>query len=387
MRMGFARRRLTPEAFVLAATMLAATMLAACGGGGSTDVPVAPAPTPTPVGVHGLTVLFPPTAPAQAYYRDVQTYLVNNSAAPVDGANFSVSWAAVDKGPGANPQYDWSPVDNVIQPWIAAGKKAYLTVWGNGYGTGTQTLAQTPAYVKAQVSIINCQGSAPAYWQNGYKQHYKEFIAALLQRYGGSTDIGYVRFGLGIGGEATVVFGFSALDCQAQLTAAGFTKDVWLAYLGEMLAYQKSLGAKVQLMTTTNVPNSNNPDYSIPDSIAAFAVRSGIGFGSQGLQQSDITAFNAGKPCGVNWCANFQRFVGKVPLELQTIAASDPTGAGTGSLADLLPFGLQLGARNFEVYWADWLIAYDPGYPGYAQYHVAYQQALAAVVAAFGKSP
>jgi hypothetical protein len=143
-----------------------------------------------------------------------------------------------------------------------------------------------------------------------------------------------------------------------------------------MLGYQQSLHSVRQLMTGIDVPDQTNPDYSIPDSIAALAVANGIGFGSQGLQETDITSYNAGRPCGVDWCNLFNLYAGRVPLELQTLFASDPTGAGVGSLTDLLPFGVQRHARNFEIYYSDWLIAFDPNYPQYAQYHGAYQQAL-----------
>jgi hypothetical protein len=234
--------------------------------------------------------------------------------------------------------------------------------------------------VQSQVSIINCTGSSPAFWQSGYYLNYQAFMAALVQRYGSSPSIGYIRFGLGIGGETTVVNGFSAAACQTQLTAAGYSTQVWLAYIGRMLDYEQSLHAARQLMVAVDVPNSNNPDYSIPDSIAAHAVRVGIGFGSEGLQESDITNYNAGRHCGVDWCALFNQYAGQVPLELQTLFASDPTGAGVGSLADLLPFAAQRHATSFEIYWADWLIAYDPAYPQYAQYHVAYQQAIQAAL-------
>lgn len=138
-------------------------------------------------------------------------------------------------------------------------------------------------------------------------------------------------------------------------------------------------------MVGIDVPNSVNPDYSIPDSIAARAVLNGIGFGSQGLQESDVTNYNAGRHCGVDWCSLFNTYAGQVPLELQTLAASDPTGGGVGSLADLLPFAVQRQARNFEIYWADWLIAFDPNYPQYAQYHTAYLQALMTAANAPGR--
>ncbi len=367
--------------------VLGSAGLGACGGSADSTTPVTPVTPVVPAaGMHGLTVLFPPTKPNQAYYSDVLTYLVNNPSAPVDGANFSVSWSSVDKGPGANPQYDFSSVDSLLQPWIHAGKKVNLTVSGVTYGTGTTSLVATPAYVQLQASILNCTSSSPAFWQQGYFKNYQALMAAVVQHYGSNPSVGYIRFGLGIGGETTIVMGFSSADCQAQLTAAGFSTPVWLAYLGQMLDYEKSLNSPVQLMVGINILNFNNPDYSIPDSTAAMAVRNGIGFGSQGLQAGDITDYAAGRPCTVDWCKMFVKYDGTVPLELQTVALSDPSGAGmTGSLVPLLQLGVQLHARNFEIYYEDWLTAFDPAYPAYAQYHTAYQQAILTTSAAVAK--
>jgi hypothetical protein len=74
-------------------------------------------------------------------------------------------------------------------------------------------------------------------------------------------------------------------------------------------------------------------------------------------------------------CASFQNDYGLVPLELQTIAASDPTNApgGTGTLVNLLPLALGLHTQIFEVYIQDLQVAYDPTSPDYTQYSNAYQ--------------
>src|SRR5579885_713480 len=48
----------------------------------------------------------------------------------------------------------------------------------------------------------------------------------------------------------------------------------------------------------------------------------------------------------------------------------------------LLSFGVTLNVRNFEIYYVDWLTAYDPNYPAYAQYHPAYTQAIEATATA-----
>jgi len=76
--------------------------------------------------------------------------------------------------------------------------------------------------------------------------------------------------------------------------------------------------------------------------------------------------------------------VGEVPLEFQTLTASQPNGSGpTGSLAVLLPWAVGVHTQILELYFVDWLTAFDPSYPGYPEYHTAYSaafQSAAAVV-------
>jgi hypothetical protein len=55
-----------------------------------------------------------------------------------------------------------------------------------------------------------------------------------------------------------------------------------------------------------------------------------------------------------------------------------------GPLPPLLQAGLTVHAQIFELYAQDWLIAFNPQYPGYAQYHAAYAQAIASAAAVVG---
>jgi hypothetical protein len=92
---------------------------------------------------------------------------------------------------------------------------------------------------------------------------------------------------------------------------------------------------------------------------------------------------------GSDWCNAFQANVGGVPLELQTIAASDPANAagGTGSLTVLLPFALDFGTQILEVYIQDLQVAYDPTSPSYGKYSQEYQQLFRQVAGAVGFAP
>jgi hypothetical protein len=342
--------------------------LIGCGGGksGSQTQVI------TPTGQMQLEVLNPPASGSGA--TSVQTYLMTNPAA--SGANIFVQWAYVDQGPGASPQYDWSSIDSQIQPWTAVGKKVNLIVWDvadDTVNTATPTYVLNALGPNNTTTACNSGEVTPNYFNSAFQEPYKAFMQQLIQYYGNNPSIGYIRIGLAQGGETYPNQGFdSDPDCSAAFTTWGWTPASWVSYLTSMLAYEATLNSPKQLMVGINTVNM---DTSIPDQVAAFAVSNKIGFGSQGLQESDISNYNAGQPCTADWCNLFNQYQGQVPLELQTATQSDPNGGGvTGSLVVLLPFAAQRHADIIEIYYQDWLTAYDPSYPGY---YPAYATAFA----------
>jgi hypothetical protein len=219
-------------------------------------------------------------------------------------------------------------------------------------------------------------GRVPIFWNKGFVDNYQAFMSAVVQRYGNNAAIGYIRFGLGAGGET-----FPA--CMFELRRHGMSDRVWREYILDMLDYESSLNSPKLLMVGVNA-YGNPPDMSLPQAIAARAAERGIAIGSQGLQASDIQADAAGSSCAVNWCHIFRQYSGKVPLELQAVAPSHPDGSGPGSMVDLLPLGLRNHAQIFEILLPDWLIAYDPNFPGFDEHHVAYQHAFEAAANVLG---
>lgn len=168
--------------------------------------------------------------------------------------------------------------------------------------------------------------------------------------------------------------------------------DLWPAYVRDLIAFEGSLHSSHQLMVAINTFDA----MPAPMTVAQEASQNGIGFGMEGLQASDAASISAGQPCGQsNWCAVFNQYAGTVPLHLQTLYQTDPSGApATGSepkgivrmgpLPPLLQAGLAVHAQIFELYAQDWLIAFDPQYPGYTQYHAAYAQAIDSAAAVVG---
>jgi hypothetical protein len=313
-----------------------------------------------PSAPHGLFAILFPDVRMQA---KAEQFLLHNPI--VCGANMYLVWNDIDHGDG---HYDFSKVEEEMKPWIKAGKQVNLIGWATGYGGRRRV---TPDYVFKQVESVTCEnaGEVPVFWEKGFMENYQKFMAAAIQHFGNNPAVGYVRFGLGLGGET-----FPA--CMYALKNKGFTAERWRKYILEMLDYEASLNSPKQLMVGINT-FGNPPNIEFADAVARRAVQDKIAIGSQGLSVEDARADQAGSPCAVDWCHNFREAAGKVPLELQSVKQSNPDGEGrVGSMVDLLPFALKLRTQIFEIYVQDWLIAYDPGNPDYDRYHKDYQQAF-----------
>ena len=82
----------------------------------------------------------------------------------------------------------------------------------------------------------------------------------------------------------------------------------------------------------------------------------------------------------------FDMYAGQVPLELQTLTPTDPSGSDptnvTGNLADLIPLAAAHHATILEILMPDLYLAFDPNYvpkyPADSAYAGAYQAALTA---------
>ncbi len=343
-----------------------------------------------PVNKVSLEVLYPPTTTNSSDYTAVQTYLMNNPV--VTGANLAVEWGMIDQGPGASEQYDWTSIDSQIAPWVAAGKKVNLIVWANSDSGSTTCSNGTnnttgncaiPAYVWSALGSANYTVCSTQYGnqqmpnyldRDAFQIPYQQFMAATIQHYGSDANIGYIRFGLGHGGESFPVTGWNTAGtaCANSYAAWGTTVSTWESYLSTMLNYESTLQSDTQLMV--GITPMGVPDTQVPDFLAPLAVPMGIGFGSQGLQQSDITDY---PNCTADWCNLFATYNKQVPLELQTYMQSCPqNNCTTGSLVNLVPFAVSHNASVLELYYQDWLLAFDPSYSGYSQYGASYAQVL-----------
>ena len=320
---------------------------------------------------HGLFVILFPGAKVNAR-ADV---LLHNPA--VCGANFYLVWNQVDRGPQANPRYDWSSIEGQIAPWVKAGKKVNLIVWATTY---SKNATATPEWVFAKVPSVSCPafGHVPVFWNPEFMSSYQSFMSAVVEHFRSNPSVGYIRFGLGAGGEI-----FPA--CMYFMRDQGFSDDTWRKYIFAMLDYQKSLNSPKQLAVGLNA-YGEPPKLDFSAAVAEHAVKDGIAIGNQGLSADDARNDAAGKPCMADWCRIFRLARGKVPLILQTLGPTHPDHSGdVGSLADMLPFAVSQRVQIFEIYVQDWLVAYDPASPGYAQYHAEYRKALEDAAKALGR--
>jgi uncharacterized membrane protein len=340
-----------------------------------------------------MNVLMFPGATSDPFYKDFPTYIFNNAS--VTGATLGIEWAGSDQGPSAgSSQYDWTYPDAQLTAWVQAGKKVNFVVWANAdnasntcgpeasYGTNNTGNCAIPTYVWTALGASNTTTCAtqfgtqqmPNYLDAAFQSNYQKFMAAMIQHYTNNPSIGYIRFGLGHGGESLPVANWNdtTTACgQAYVNTWGLTIQNWESYLASMLNYEGSLDSSVQLMV--GVTPMGNPGTQVPDFAAPVAVQNNIGFGSQGLELSDV---NNCPGSTADWCDLFAQFTGQVPLELQTYAqsCSDNT-CTTGSLVNLIPFAASNHATIFELYYQDWLTAFDPNYPGY---YPAYQPVIQA---------
>jgi Putative Ig domain len=362
-----------PEVSSNTTVTITATSVADTTKSATAKITVAPVTLP-PV---SLELTFPPTNANEPYYDDVQKYLLNNPL--VAGVDLWLEWASADLGPTSNPQYDFSSYDAEIAPWIAAGKKVNIIVWAV---SDTPINAATPQYVWNNLgssNITTCSGQqTPNYFNSAFQLPYQAFMAQVIKHYGGNGSIGYIRIGLGRGGETFPAANFGTDPCtNTFVNKWGWTDTNWTNYVNAMLAYEAKLKSPKQLMVGIDSVDSN----SMPDSEAAAAVSLKIGFGNQGFSMNDITKY---PHCSSDWCDLFSEYKSDEPLELQTIALSSPQNAPpVGSLVNLLPFAVQNHATVLEIYCYDWLLAFDPDYPGNGTYGAAYATAFKA--AAQGK--
>jgi len=349
-------------------------------------------------------LMFPVLGPSNQNYTDFMTNILPN----ISGVSVSMQWNQIEStnaaGTGSGG-YDFTAFDASIAPYLAAtaagGKPARvnLIVWAateggnNAPGSG----GSTPAYVFTPQWATTCCGAAPldmavcssytgdsgnpfysqatsgggggswnvntssdlsglpVSYEPPFMVAFQSFIAQVIAHYNmpGAPKIGYIRFGFSQGGE-------DSPECNQYWP--GYSHDTYLSYVQTMTTFVRAQNPSTAILADLHaVGPPGSVDYSYADDEAADAVADNFGFGTNGLQQSDVTNFAANQPCDSDWCSLFDADHTLVPtLSLQTLQWSDPTGvAQTGSLAVIIPFAQAHFANNLELYLPDVALAYS----------------------------
>ena len=298
----------------------------------------------------------------------------------VSGFVLHVQWADFDNGSGS---YNFTSVDNTIAQWKKFNKKVNVVLWANAdvvlptcsnYGLSGVGNCAIPSYVWTKLgstNYVSCSTQSgtqrfPNYISPVFIGNYQKAIAALMKHLSG---IGYLRVGLGRGGETLPVMGWQSTTtaCGQAFTRWGVTVTSWESYLSSMLHFEAAQPHTYGLQVgVTPMPVGNSKQ--VPDYVASIAASLNIGFGSQGLQKSDV---NNCKNSVADWCMLFAKYPTSVH-ELQTVAQSCSNNlCQNGSLTTLLPWATANGAKVIELYFQDWLTAYAPTYPGYTKTYAA----------------
>ncbi len=279
----------------------------------------------------------------------------------------------------------------------------------NGGNSGCFNVNNLPFNaMHVQATLTDLETGFLVSYETPMKVAWKYFIQQVINHYQNNQSalhikLGYIRFGLSEGGESVPLVGGSWPDFNnlAGKGPASGASIEYLSYISDMMVFQNNnnqqSGANppINLLADLNTWNGKT-DY--PDQEALYAVNNNIGFGTNGLQVTDVTAINPPAACtspnaniSGDWCYNFAQHCstampnGKFPIcSLQTFLLSTPGGNPfpppstnpTGSLSDeywnngttwvnfpgLIPTGRQYGANNLEIYTCDIIFTADPTY-------------------------
>ncbi len=326
--------------------------------------------------------------PTQDWSR-IERFILNDPT--VSGANIVVPWSAVDKSPNASPQYDWSFIYQAAQPWIDAGKKVNILLWGAAQKSEQEfnNKSVTPTYVLKDTDTVSCQckvnkgcelnpPKTPVFWDKDYQDNYRKVIKAAVAEFSDKPWVGFFRFGIGVGAESYPGNGVSYKKnpCTTKWEEAsiGLSEEKWEEHSLDFIDFLGTIKTPKTILVTIN---NYGKSYDIARKLAAAAVEKDFGIGTQGLTENAINLFNQGKTCYADWCVLFEKYDPKVVLEVQTAAQSNPAGKGrVGFLPNLLEFGLERGVDIFELYQAEWFVANDPNHHLHKKYGAIYKKAL-----------
>jgi hypothetical protein len=383
---------------------------------------------------------------------DVSLYVYRSGQ--LDGVTIVLAWSTLESsnsGCTAHASYNFltqmDPVINAVLNDSNFPATATVAIVLSGISTGTGPNNSTPCYVfssayakslaTSTMPVGFCTTSAnlgAAYPGSGkhassnavftdgldttgypwtpsvpYSTAWEAFQDAAIAHINASSYAGrvsYERIGIFQDGEAfphcLTLFKNYLGESEAAIktTVTGFANALYTHEASQSPSYPLMAGVDGNCVDAVK---SCGVGYGWADSEAASAVAAfpSGGFGSQGLTESDIAAFNSygyadggvainpGTYCTGNYCYLFHEYPTQPVLELQMLAATCPQGLNqcgsgtqqsqTGTLVNILPFVTLMKTTHVELYNQDWLCAFDPNYLPCAGYASAYVTAIANV--------
>lgn len=154
------------------------------------------------------------------------------------GTTLMYRWSDLNPAEGT---YDWTKIETNLTEW--AGKKVIVRVSASGWkGWKPDNASWTPewVYAKGAKSVKVDDGSIkPVYWDKTFLKEYATFLQAFGQKYNLDPRILAIEMGIGDGGETKVdTSKFS--DRLKKWKAVGYTDQIWLATIKELIAMYKA---------------------------------------------------------------------------------------------------------------------------------------------------
>lgn len=223
-------------------------------------------------------------------------------------------------------------------------------------------------------------GTIPVEWGQNFITTWQSVLSAVVAHYASNPGVVVLQTGFGIGFENNPSENSNGAACKAEMTETSasplfgqtpvYSVQNWISYVTNMAGYVKTLNSRKKFKLALNLTDytTGQEDWSTPDAEAASYAADGLGFGSDGWQESDDSRYAAGEHClGGDWCSMFNKYKGQVFLFLQPVTMSDPVGSSsvtgqTESLAPSIPFALARGTQLLEIYYQDWLCTFDPSW-------------------------
>lgn len=218
----------------------------------------------------------------------------------LDGVLLRFSWKELEPQKG---KYNLQPIEEVIAPWAAAGKRVILGVKPAG-----QDNQDTPEWVYNEVPAItyvrkNILVKVPMYWHKNYQGACKGLVTELGKRYNFDNRVEGFLVGVAHLGFITAC---PNKEGSLAFLDAGWTPSVWEAHTYNMVRlYQRQLGRKFLFINGSDVmlkiddpasvgfPASSRYFLDVRDKIMTQMVtKFGGGVSSNGLN-ADASAFLA----------------------------------------------------------------------------------------------